>query len=119
MDAADELTAHMKKEELLLFPYVRAIDSSAKGAKRPENSAFKSVKELIDSMKDEHTQEGDRFARISMLSNGYTPPEDACKTYRATYVLLQEFEEDLHRHIHLENNILFPKALEFEKSIRI
>lgn len=63
----------------------------------------------------EHDQEGERFRKIAELSNNYTPPADACNTYRITFALLNEFEEDLHLHIHLENNILFPKSIELEK----
>ncbi|MEO9477419.1 MAG: hypothetical protein ABJG41_17875 [Cyclobacteriaceae bacterium] len=65
-------------------------------------------------MMDEHDNEGSRFRSISVLSNGYTPPTDACNTYKLTYNLLKEFEEDLHVHIHLENNFLFPKAVVLE-----
>ena len=68
-------------------------------------------------MMHEHTVEGDRFAEIARLSNNYTPPADACNTYRVTFAMLQEFEEDLHRHIHLENNVLFPKAIALEKQL--
>ena len=68
-------------------------------------------------MMDEHTVEGERFRKIEGLSNHYTPPQDACNTYRVTFALLKEFEQDLHLHIHLENNILFPKAIEMEKEI--
>lgn len=68
-------------------------------------------------MMDEHETEGERFRQIEALSDGYTPPADACNTYRVTYSLLHEFEEDLHQHIHLENNILFPKAAELEKEL--
>ncbi len=69
-------------------------------------------------MKEEHDNEGERFRSISALSAEYTLPEGACNTYRVTYSLLSEFEDDLHRHIHLENNILFPKALALEKKLK-
>ena len=68
-------------------------------------------------MMAEHDNEGERFRKIEALSNGYAPPEDACNTYRVTLALLKEFEDDLHLHIHLENNILFPKAAEMEKAL--
>jgi regulator of cell morphogenesis and NO signaling len=71
---------------------------------------FGSVRNPIAAMMREHENEGDRFRLIAALSDEYTPPTDACNTYRVTFSLLQEFEDDLHRHIHLENNILFPKA---------
>ena len=68
-------------------------------------------------MMEEHDNEGERFRKIAALSNDYTPPADACNTYRVAFSLLQEFEEDLHRHIHLENNILFPKAEILENNV--
>ena len=95
---AGELAKHMKKEELIVFPRVRKMVQA-----KQENA--------------EHTTEGDRFRKIETLSNNYTPPEDACNTYRVTIALLKEFEQDLHLHIHLENNILFPKAIELEKEL--
>ncbi|MBK7431586.1 MAG: iron-sulfur cluster repair di-iron protein [Bacteroidia bacterium] len=115
--SAGELAMHMKKEELILFPYVRKmVDAKSRGAKQ-ENPHFGTVQNPIAMMMSEHTIEGDRFKRISELSNNYTPPEDACNTYKVTYALLKEFEADLHLHIHLENNILFPKAIELERDL--
>ena len=69
-------------------------------------------------MEDEHENAGDIFKRIAELSNDYTPPEEACNTFRALYSKLEEFEQDLHHHIHLENNILFPKSIKLEKQLR-
>ena len=66
-------------------------------------------------MMNEHDNEGERFRKIAVLTNNYTPPEDACNTYKVTFAMLKEFEQDLHKHIHLENNILFPKAKALEK----
>jgi regulator of cell morphogenesis and NO signaling len=66
-------------------------------------------------MENEHENAGDIFKTIAKLSNNYTPPEDACNTFRALYAKLAEFEQDLHQHIHLENNILFPKAILLEQ----
>jgi regulator of cell morphogenesis and NO signaling len=108
---ASALAAHMKKEELILFPFIRKMVTTDGPVAA---GAFGSVENPIDMMKHEHDIEGERFRRIAALSNNYTPPEHACNTYRVTYALLKEFEEDLHLHIHLENNILFPKALEME-----
>ena len=68
--------------------------------------------------KHEHENEGDRFEKIAQLLNQYTPPSDACNTHQVTYKMLQEFEENLHTHIHLENNILFPKAIELQKELQ-
>lgn len=105
--SAGELAMHMKKEELVLFPWIRKMVNDHANIEQPH---FETVKNPIKMMMEEHDNEGDRFRKIAELSGDYTPPSDACNTYRVTFSLLQEFEEDLHRHIHLENNILFPKA---------
>ncbi|MCK0162141.1 iron-sulfur cluster repair di-iron protein [Allomuricauda sp. F6463D] len=107
--SAGELAMHMKKEELVLFPWIRKMVSTPEN-KNLEPPHFGAVKNPIQMMMQEHDNEGERFRKIAELSSDYTPPADACNTYKVTFSLLQEFEEDLHRHIHLENNILFPKA---------
>ncbi|MBC7426862.1 MAG: iron-sulfur cluster repair di-iron protein [Bacteroidia bacterium] len=115
--SADELAHHMKKEEQILFPYVRhLVNSKLKGLKL-DVPAFGTIQNPIQMMMNEHTTEGERFRMIAKLSNNYTPPLDACNTYKVTFALLKEFEYDLHLHIHLENNILFPKAIDLEKSL--
>ena len=68
-------------------------------------------------MMSEHENEGDRFEKIEKLTNGYIPPSDACSTYTVAFSMLKEFEQDLHRHIHLENNILFPWAVKAEEAM--
>jgi len=113
--SADELALHMKKEELILFPYVREMFNSTKSKEIPERPGFGTVQNPIQMMMIEHDTEGERFRKISDLSGNYNPPEDACTTYRVAYSMLKEFDNDLHLHIHLENNILFPKAIEMEK----
>lgn len=113
-ESAGELTAHMKKEELILFPYVRKMIGGG-GSHMPP--AFGTVENPIRMMMHEHDGEGERFRKIAALTNNYTPPADACNTYRVSFALLKEFEEDLHMHIHLENNILFPKAIAIEKQL--
>ncbi|MDR2235008.1 MAG: iron-sulfur cluster repair di-iron protein [Chryseobacterium sp.] len=114
-ESARDLGAHMKKEELILFPFVRnMIKARSSGAPLPR-PAFGTVENPVHMMKHEHTAEGDRFRKIAEITGEYTPPADACNTYRVTFAMLQDFENDLHRHIHLENNILFPKAIRLEK----
>ena len=115
--SAGELAMHMKKEELVLFPWIRKMVTKPTGTVTLEAPNFGTVSNPIQMMMQEHDNEGDRFRKISELSNTYTPPTDACNTYRVAFSLLQEFEEDLHRHIHLENNILFPKSEQLEKSL--
>lgn len=111
MDTAAALAVHMKKEELILFPYIRRLANDSVVSPPP----FGTVQNPIAMMLHEHDTEGERFRRISALSNDYSPPEDACNTYRVAFSMLKEFEQDLHRHIHLENNILFPNALQQEQ----
>jgi regulator of cell morphogenesis and NO signaling len=115
--SAGELTMHMKKEELVLFPFIRKMVQAQQSGQKIEPAHFGTVENPIANMHHEHDTEGERFRQISALSNNYTPPEDACNTYRVTFSMLQEFENDLHLHIHLENNILFPKAIELEKTL--
>lgn len=116
--SADELTMHMKKEEMILFPFIRKIVSSISKGEEIPAPHFGTVENPIEMMHHEHDIEGERFRKIAALTNDYTPPQDACNTYKVTFSMLKEFEDDLHQHIHLENNILFPKAIELEKSTR-
>ncbi len=110
---ANELTLHMKKEELILFPYIKKLVANTDF----EKPQFGSVNNPIQMMEDEHEHAGDIFKTIATLSNNYTPPEGACNTFKALYAKLEEFEQDLHQHIHLENNILFPKAILLEQKM--
>ena len=113
--SAGDLSAHLKKEELMLFPYIRSlVKAQLSGGSKPEH-VIGTAAAYIAEMEKEHDAEGERFRTISALTDHYTPPEDACSTYRVTFSMLEEFEEDLHRHIHLENNILFPKAVRLEE----
>jgi regulator of cell morphogenesis and NO signaling len=114
--SACDLAAHMKKEELILFPAVRKMAAAhVSGSMQPMH--FGTVKNPIHRMMHEHEVEGDIFRKIAELSNNYTPPSDACTTYKVAFIMLKEFESDLHLHIHLENNILFPKSVEMEKTV--
>lgn len=118
-ETAGELTAHMKKEELILFPYIRKmLKTSQNGSPVLNAPHFGSVRNPIKMMMEEHENEGERFEKIAEISSNYNPPSDACSTYRVTFSLLDEFEKDLHKHIHLENNILFPKSILFEEKMQ-
>lgn len=117
--SSDELTMHMKKEELILFPWIRKIVQAQLSGTSPGRPPFGSVRNPIAAMMQEHDNEGERFRQIAALSKNYTPPADACNTYKVTFSILEEFEEDLHRHIHLENNILFPKAEKLEATSQL
>ena len=80
-----------------------------------QSPQFGTVENPIAMMMAEHDNEGARFREIDKLTNNYNPPADACNTYKVTYAMLDEFEKDLHLHIHLENNILFPEAIKLEQ----
>jgi len=115
--SAGELAKHMKKEELILFPYVRQMVISKQKNEKLNTPHFGTVTNPIHMMKAEHSTEGDRFRLIEEITNNYTVPSDGCTTYKVTYSMLKEFQDDLHLHIHLENNILFPKAILMETEL--
>ncbi|MCF8277046.1 MAG: iron-sulfur cluster repair di-iron protein [Flavobacteriales bacterium] len=112
--SAGNLAQHMKKEELILFPFIKKMQMAKDAGEAMQQPSFNTVENPIAMMKAEHEEEGERFEAMSMLSDGFNPPEYACNTWRVTYSLLKEFQDDLFQHIHLENNILFPKALVME-----
>lgn len=116
---ASELAQHMKKEEMILFPFIKEMANAIRTQQKLEQPHFGTVENPIAMMKNEHENEGERFVKIAELTNNYTPPSDACNTYKVTFSMLQEFEQDLHKHIHLENNILFIKAIEMEEKTLI
>ena len=118
-DTSVALTAHMQKEESVLFPYIQKMVAAKKDGFVLSKPHFGDINNPISMMEEEHQTEGKRFGEISKLSNGYTCPADGCKTYWVAYAMLKEFEEDLHKHIHLENNILFPKAIKLFKSFSV
>lgn len=109
-----ELTEHMAQEENVLFTYIKKIVEARKG-NLPLVKQEKDLAGLIDELENDHDLVGRAFDQIRELSNGYAIPSDACASYKLLYKMIQEFEDDLHLHIHLENNILFPKAIEMEK----
>lgn len=114
--AAENLSKHLKKEELLLFPYIRKMVKYKREDLHGKNE-FGDAGETIKEMNEEHQTEGERFVKMSTLTSSYTCPPDGCSTFQVTYQTLKDFENDLHRHIHLENNILFKKALILENKL--
>jgi regulator of cell morphogenesis and NO signaling len=111
---ADELQHHMMKEERMLFPYIVALATARHGGQDIAPPPFGTAADPIRMMEAEHVAAGDALARIRSLSSNYTVPADGCTTYQVTYKELRQFEEDLHTHVHLENNILFPRAIALE-----
>ncbi|WP_106916090.1 iron-sulfur cluster repair di-iron protein [Chryseobacterium aurantiacum] len=118
-ESAQDLAAHMKKEELILFPFVRNMIKTKISGGNLVQPVFGTVENPVNMMQHEHTVEGDRFRKIAEITNEYQPPADACNTYKVAFAMLQDFENDLHKHIHLENNILFPKAIQLEKEFSV
>lgn len=100
---AEELSSHMQKEEQILFPAIVAM-TEGKAQSMPLDGP-------VACMLQEHEDAGDAISRLRDLTHGFTPPPEACNTYRALFAGLAELEDDLHRHIHLENSVLFPTAL--------
>jgi regulator of cell morphogenesis and NO signaling len=111
---AEELTLHLAKEETILFPYIVKLERARTSGAAMPSSCFDTVAKPIQMMTQEHDAAGALLAEMRRLSQNFTTPEDACPTFHAFYDGLREFERDLHQHIHLENNILFPRAIEAE-----
>jgi len=111
---AEDMTSHMAKEEHILFPYIVALEEASVAGRGAPASPFGTVRNPIRMMEMEHESAGDSMARIRQLTSGYAIPEGACTTYRVCLQELEAFERDLHEHVHLENNILFPRALRLE-----
>jgi len=107
------LGQHMMKEEQILFPYIRDLAATKAGA-RYMRSPFGTVQNPIRMMEREHREAADELRVIHALTNGFTPPADGCTTYEVTMAELANFERDLHEHVHIENNVLFPKAIAIE-----
>lgn len=112
---AQELSTHLMKEEMILFPYILRMEASAAGNEPPARAPFGSVQNPVSMMEHEHDSAGNALRAMNKASNGYSAPANACVSYQTLYKALATFEADLHRHIHLENNILFPRAVAMEK----
>lgn len=111
---AQELTSHMEKEETILFPFIKSLAEAESSGKAADQAPFGSISNPINMMEHEHDEAGQIMEEIRSLSDNYRIPEDACTSYTMLYRMLEEFENDLHIHVHLENNILFPKAMSLE-----
>ena len=111
MAVKEEMEHHMQKEEMVLFPRIKELEKQLVEGNEPcINISY--LKAPINMMEQEHDHAGSMLAEIRQLTNNYNPPADACTTYRLSFAALQAFELDLHQHVHMENNILFPKALQ-------
>lgn len=113
---AQELSTHLMKEEMVLFPYVLRMEEAVMQHEPILPAPFGTVQNPVRMMMQEHDSAGDALRAIRKASGDYTAPSDACISYRTLYHALDAFEADLHQHIHLENNVLFPRALALEES---
>lgn len=111
-----DLASHMAKEEAILFPYLKDL-LGRQGAISSSSPAFGTVRNPLQVMIAEHDRAGELLRQMRKTTTDYTLPADACPSFTALYTRLEELEKDLHQHIHLENNILFPKALELEARV--
>lgn len=114
---ANSLIPHMRKEEVVLFPYIQALESSRARNSYPGVPHFGTVANPIRIMMADHEEDGARLRVMREIASDYKLPEGACPSYTALYAGLQDLEKDLHRHIHLENNVLFPAAVDLEQSV--
>jgi regulator of cell morphogenesis and NO signaling len=111
----EELMAHLMKEENILFPYIERMEESVVAHDPILPPPFGTVANPVRMMEHEHDNAGIALKILREASQNFTPPADACTSFRALYTALENFEKDLHQHIHLENNVLFPSSLAMEK----
>lgn len=109
-----ELMMHMMKEENILFPYIERMEEAVVQGDPILPPPFGSVANPVRMMEHEHDDAGVALKALRETSQGYAPPADACVSFQALYTALENFEKDLHQHIHLENNVLFPRAVQME-----
>ena len=109
-----DLTDHMLKEERILFPYIEKLETAVGHGEQAPKPAFGTVRNPVRMMIQEHEEAGQALRSLREVSSNYQVPGDGCISFRTLYQALEEFEKDLHQHIHLENNILFPRAAELE-----
>jgi len=114
---AEELISHMRKEEMILFPYINQLVENKRTKTKQIASQFGTIQNPINMMLAEHDSAGEELEVIRKLTNDFKPPSGACATHTVSYGHLKDFEADLLQHIHLENNILFPRAIELENEL--
>lgn len=116
-ELSNELRVHMVKEENILFPFVEALADAGRAGTSLPAGPFGTILNPIRVMEEEHRQAGDLTERLRALTHDYVPPPDGCRTMRLCYEELARYEADLHRHVHLENTVLFPRAVELEREL--
>ncbi len=112
-----DMASHMVKEEHILFPFIGAIATAYQTGQPLPTAPFGSIQNPIRMMECDHEGTGAELERMRALTENYAPPADACTTFRMCYEELARFEADMHRHVHLENHVLFPRAVRMEASV--
>ena len=107
----NDMLVHMLKEEQVLFPYIAGVEHAQSAGQEPPVSIFGSLSNPVTAMVDDHEEAGAMLRALRKLSSDYTPPMGACPSYQGLFHGLADFEKDMHQHVHLENNILFPRAM--------
>jgi regulator of cell morphogenesis and NO signaling len=115
-ELSQELMMHMMKEEMVLFPYLVRMEVAVVQKEPVLSPPFGSVQNPVHMMMGEHDAAGEALRAMREASHGYAVPDDGCISYRTLFQAMQAFETDLHQHIHLENNVLFPRAVKMEES---
>ncbi len=113
-----ELSTHFLKEERVLFPFIKALVKAKRTVDFSELQSLPSINQPVQMMEMDHEAAGELLAALKNATNNFTPPSDSCNSFQLLYKKLQDLEADLHQHVHLENNILFPKALSLEKELQ-
>lgn len=113
----NDLIGHMRKEEMILFPYIQDLVRAKARSLVPLVPVFGTVGHPIRVMQSEHDEAGNFLKKMRFITTDYDVPDDACPSFKALYAGLDELEKDLHQHIHLENNVLFPLAIELEEAV--
>lgn len=115
---AADLLHHLDKEEIILFPFIRSLAQAQRnGHVLAPGTPFGTIQNPVRLMEVEHEAAARDLAELRELTHNYVPPDDACATWRAFYAELDAFERDLHEHVHLENNVLFPAAARLEEEL--
>lgn len=114
----EDLLPHMLKEEQVLFPYIEKLEEATRHHGPVDRPFFITVQNPVRMMMFEHDAAGEILAEMRQLTNGYTVPPEGCISYKTLYEALRDFEYDLHQHIHLENNLLFPRAIKLESALQ-
>lgn len=114
-DLTNDMVPHMLKEEQVLFPYVTQLETAVNDGRPAPTPFFGTVKNPVRNMMLEHDRVGELLLRVRALTDGYTVPHDACFSYRELYRRLAEFEQRTHEHVHIENNVYFPRAVALEE----